>query len=76
MTFSEFFSSRVVNGYNRVQSSSGRVALTVSSLVREFLWKTEHKPLDSDPRLQLSIPMKADTDSDNCRTPIPEEIGQ
>ena len=24
----------------------------------------------------VRIPMKADTDSDNCRTPIPAQIGQ
>jgi hypothetical protein len=51
ITFGEFFSKRVVNGQNRVESGSSRVALTVGGLMRKFTRKKERNPLDSDPRL-------------------------
>ena len=49
--FSKTFSRWVVNGLAWVCPGRCRVALTIREMLRIFAQKTEHKPLDSDPRL-------------------------
>ena len=53
------------------------------STIRNYIARAKQKPIEiildvgaNVGDITLRIPMKSDTDSDNCRTPIPAQIGQ
>jgi hypothetical protein len=53
-TFSEFFSSGVVNGSEKVLADYEGVALTTNGSLRNVRRKTEQERFDSDPRIQVA----------------------